>query len=72
MKKVLPGVQSATTCPTSVYKVSSDTDADYEDVNEEAVMNSTCGTELALTKKMISSMKVRRKEKSVKLTGREQ
>ena len=52
--------------------MSSDTDADCEDVNEEAVKNAIFGTELALTKKMISSTKVQRKDGSVKLTGREQ
>ena len=72
MKKVLPGVRSATTCPTSVYKVSSDTDADCEDVNEEVVKSATNGTRLALTKKMTSSTKVQNRSESVKLTGREQ
>ena len=72
MKKVLPGVRSATMCPTSVYKVSSDTDADCEDVNEEVVKSATNGTRLALTKKMTSSTKVQNKSESVKLTGREQ
>ena len=52
--------------------MSSDTEADWEDVKEEAVKNAIFGTELALMKKMISSTKVRSKKGSVKLTGREQ
>ena len=59
-------------CPTSVYKVSSDTDAGCEDVNEEVVKNATCGTGLALMKKMISSTKVQSRKGSVKLTGKGQ
>ena len=48
------------------------TEADFEDVSEEVVKNVISGDQSALTKKMISSTKVQRQDKSVKLSGREQ
>ena len=67
--KVLPGAQSASTCPTSAYKVSYDTDKGRKVVNEEVVKSATNGQKnKVLTKKKASCTKVQRHRKFAKHT----